>query len=84
MLCGVVPIRTPASGAYDQIDDGVDGFIINFDDSPALAERLKLILTDDRLKNTISQSAILHRKSKIYPRANGNKNRFSYEEVLSL
>ena len=27
MLCGVVPIRTPAAGAAEQIDDGTNGSI---------------------------------------------------------
>ena len=31
MLCGVVPIRTPAAGAAEQIDDGTNGFIVPFE-----------------------------------------------------
>lgn len=40
MACGVVLIRTSAGGAYDQIENGVNGFIIPFNDVDMLATRL--------------------------------------------
>jgi glycosyltransferase involved in cell wall biosynthesis len=52
MLCGVVPIRTPASGASDQIEPGVTGLIVPFDNAVALANALALLLhnTERRIK----------------------------------
>ncbi|MEM3407788.1 MAG: glycosyltransferase family 4 protein [Nitrososphaerota archaeon] len=58
MLCGVVPIRTPAAGAYDQIDDGINGFIIPFEDSEALAIRIKTLLEDKELREIMAKNAI--------------------------
>jgi glycosyltransferase involved in cell wall biosynthesis len=40
MSCGCVPIRTPAGGARDQIVDGLNGFVVPFNDPLALAERI--------------------------------------------
>jgi glycosyltransferase involved in cell wall biosynthesis len=57
MLCGVVPIRTPASGAYDQIEDGVSGFIVPFNDSISLAEKIKVLIDDEDLYLTMSRKA---------------------------
>lgn len=58
MFCGVVPVRTPAAGASDQIEDGINGFIVPFDDPEALAERLKQLLKDEHLRSNMSAAAI--------------------------
>lgn len=58
MLCGVVPIRTPASGAFDQIEDGIDGFIVPFDDSQVLAARLQQLIKDDALRSSMAAAAL--------------------------
>jgi glycosyltransferase involved in cell wall biosynthesis len=57
MLCGVVPIRTPAAGAYDQINDGMNGFIFPFYDSETLVLRLKELTEDDQLRFQMSTAA---------------------------
>jgi glycosyltransferase involved in cell wall biosynthesis len=57
MLCGVLPIRTPASGSFDQIEDGIDGFIVPFQDANTLAERLELLINNPDLLSTMSQKA---------------------------
>ncbi|MFM2430285.1 MAG: hypothetical protein RLZZ511_1498 [Cyanobacteriota bacterium] len=57
MLCGVVPIRTPAAGATDQIQDQINGYIVPFDDPTALAGRLKQLLSDHSLLNQMSASS---------------------------
>lgn len=49
MLCGVMPIRTPGAGATDQIEEGVNGYLIPFEDSDVLTRRLKEVL-EDRIK----------------------------------
>lgn len=58
MLCGVVPIRTPASGAFDQIENGANGFIVPFDDPQALASRIKQLLENVPLRTQLSSTAI--------------------------
>lgn len=64
MLCGVVPIRTPAAGAYDQIDDGINSFIIPFGDPNALAKRIKILLENETLRKNMADKAIEKAKEK--------------------
>lgn len=64
MLCGVVPIRTPASGAGDQIIEGQTGFIIPFDDANALAERLHLLCTDAPRRVAMQQAGLMHARGR--------------------
>lgn len=58
MLCGVVPVRTPAAGAADQIEQGVNGFIVPFEDDEALAARLRQLFTDETLRTTMAECAV--------------------------
>lgn len=58
MSCGVIPIRTPAAGARDQIENGVNGFIIPFDDPQALASRVKQVLENDELRMQMSAATL--------------------------
>lgn len=58
MLCGVVPIRTPAAGAREQIQDGTDGFIVPFDDSATLALRITSVLSEDNLRTCLGNAAV--------------------------
>jgi glycosyltransferase involved in cell wall biosynthesis len=57
MLCKVLPIRTPASGAFDQIENGIDGFIVPFRDADTLAQCLELLIENPDLLSTMSQKA---------------------------
>jgi len=57
MACGVVPIRTSTAGAYDQIDDGINGFIISCEDYKTLADKIELLLTKQELRNEMSIQA---------------------------
>ncbi|OIP78388.1 MAG: hypothetical protein AUK48_01750 [Oscillatoriales cyanobacterium CG2_30_44_21] len=63
MACGTVPIRTPAAGAYDQIEDGLNGFIIPFDDFDALSNRLlQLIMNPDLQLEMVNNALKLSNK----------------------
>jgi glycosyltransferase involved in cell wall biosynthesis len=64
MLCGTTPIRTPAAGAFDQIEDGINGFIIPFDDLETLALRLKQLFDDENLRGQMSAAAITTARQK--------------------
>ena len=58
MLCGVIPIRTPAGGAFDQIQDGVNGWIIPFNTPEILAGRIRETFENVELKIKLSTQAL--------------------------
>ena len=64
MSCGIVPIRTPAGGAYDQIEDGLNGFIIPFDDLDALTSRLLQLAEDTELLSKMVANVLTSSKKK--------------------
>jgi len=41
MCCGAVPIRTPAGGSLDQIEEGKTGYIVPFNDAEALSKAIQ-------------------------------------------
>ena len=59
MSCGCVPIRTPSGGCDDQIDDGVNGFVVPFNDPKALAERIAA-LSSPSLRAAMRERSIGH------------------------
>ncbi len=59
MACGCVAIRTPAGGCRDQIIDGVTGFVVPFDDSLAIADKITVLNDPERLQ-TMRVSARAH------------------------
>ena len=64
MACGVVPIRTPAAGAYDQIEDGLNGFVIPFNDLDALSSRLLQLVENPELKVEMVNNALKYSNKK--------------------
>ncbi len=84
MLCGVVSVRTPTAGAYDQIEDGVNGFIVPFDDSCALATRLQQLLGDNELKRKMASAALLNARNRFTQQSMVEKIEAVYQELLSL
>lgn len=54
MLSGNLCIRTDAEGAYEQIKNGVTGYILPKGDVGRLAQILKGIILDDRLRTSIA------------------------------
>jgi len=49
MACGLPLVRTNAGGAREQIEDGVNGFVVPIGDAAALAERLERLASDSGL-----------------------------------
>ncbi|MCA1994308.1 MAG: glycosyltransferase family 4 protein [Coleofasciculus sp. S288] len=82
MLCGVVPVRTPAAGAFDQIEDGVNGFIVPFDAPEALALLLKQLLQNNELRAQMSASAIESARQKFTADRMIKDTIALYEEVI--
>jgi glycosyltransferase involved in cell wall biosynthesis len=72
MLCGVIPIRTPASGAMEQIEHGVNGFIFPFGDYNMLSFQIKQIFSDKELSAKMA-NASLH----------SGKNKFSLARMIN-
>jgi glycosyltransferase involved in cell wall biosynthesis len=81
MLCGVVPIRTPAAGAYEQIQDGVNGFIVPFDDYEALAKRLQQLLYNQEQKDKMSKATLITANQKFTQKIMIEKILSVYQEV---
>lgn len=57
MMSGLVPVRTVAAGAYDQIDDGETGFLIPIDDDEMLAKRIMLLGEDADCRKRMASAA---------------------------
>ncbi len=83
MFCGIVPIRTPAAGAGDQIADGENGFIVPFDDPPALALRIGQLLEDETLRSRMSAAAVSTAQQKFTVDRMTNGTIAIYEEAIA-
>jgi glycosyltransferase involved in cell wall biosynthesis len=60
MCCGLVPIRTPAGGARDQIIDGETGCLIAFDSAEDCANKMIILMQDADLRNKLAVQANRH------------------------
>lgn len=47
MCSGTVPIRTPAGGVLDQIEEGKTGYVVPFDDPEALSKAIQKLMDRD-------------------------------------
>lgn len=81
MLCGVVPIRTPSAGAVDQIEDGVNGFLMPFDDAHTLAHHLQQLVEHKELLSKMSQAALDFAKHQFTSSIMVQKTISVYEEL---
>lgn len=82
MHCGVVPLRTPAGGSSEQIEDGVSGFVIPFGDSNALADRIELLVRDETLRAAMSANARERALARFSATTMVEKTLAVYREVL--
>lgn len=83
MCCGVVPVRTPGGGAKDQIEDGINGFVVPFDDSETLARRLKLLSSDVEFREQLSLEAQKTARQKFTADQMVESTIAVYEEILN-
>jgi glycosyltransferase involved in cell wall biosynthesis len=83
MLCGVVPIRTPSGGAFDQIVQGVNGFITAFSDPNSLAKNLDILLTDNCIREKMAANAFEVAKANFTVEIMVNATIDLYSELLS-
>lgn len=84
MLSGLVPLRTAAAGAYDQIEDGKTGFIVPVDDSSLLAQRLLLLLENEKRRQTMALAARAAALSRFSVDRMVTQTSDLYNEVLRL
>jgi len=49
MACGLPLVRTAAGGAREQIEEGVNGFVVPIGDATTLADRLARLVTNEEL-----------------------------------
>jgi glycosyltransferase involved in cell wall biosynthesis len=82
MLCGTIPIRTPAAGVFDQIQDGINGWIFPFDNSELLASRIRETFENSELKSRMSSEAISYSRSNFTLNRMIDKTVEIYNEVL--
>lgn len=52
-------LATRVGGIVDMIEDGIDGLLVSPGDSAALVDRLRLLLGDSSLRQTLGQQALL-------------------------
>ena len=64
MANGVVPIVTETSGVYDDIEDGVNGFIVALQDYKTMAKRIKYLEKNRYLLKYMGEKAHLELKGK--------------------
>ncbi|MBQ4915651.1 glycosyltransferase family 4 protein [Maribacter sp. MMG018] len=55
MMSGCCTIRANSNGAYDQIDDGVNGMIFPMEDAQQLGQKLAQVLSDENLRETLAK-----------------------------
>jgi glycosyltransferase involved in cell wall biosynthesis len=64
MLSGVVSIRTPSGGASDQIQQGVNGFLVPFEDPDSLAEKIRFLILNEHKRIEMAENALNIAKAK--------------------
>jgi len=57
MAAGVPVVSTNVGGVIDMIENGETGFLCNVDDEKEMAEKIKTILLNDRLKSNCTTKA---------------------------
>lgn len=84
MMSGCCTIRANSYGAIDQINNGVDGYIFNIDDSIELARLIETVILDKTLRSTIS-AAGKARALKDFTTETMVENTLKvYEELMSM
>ncbi len=64
MACGVPVVVADVGGVSEVIEDGKSGFLIDPDDYKAGAEKLNLLLSDERMNTSIKEAALATVKEK--------------------
>ena len=54
MMSGCCTLRADSNGAYDQIDDGINGMIFPMEDAQKLGQKLEQVLSDENLRSNLA------------------------------
>lgn len=84
MLCGTVPVRTPAAGAEDQIEHGVNGYIVPLDDPEALAQRIGELMSNPERRAKMAARSVEVAREKFTLDAMVNQTLSVYSELTDL
>lgn len=57
MACGAVPVATRCGGPDGVLSDGEDGFLVDVGDASAMADRLRVLLTDHKQRCMMARRA---------------------------
>lgn len=57
MACGTVPLVSQTAGSKEIIVDGLNGFVVDTHDRKNLADKIKMLLKDPKLRKKISENA---------------------------
>ncbi len=82
MAAGVPVVSTNVGGVSDVIENGETGFICNIDDDNEMAEKIKKILLNDRLKTRYTTKAKLFVKEKYSAKRMVNDMIKFYDELI--
>lgn len=66
MACGVPTVATDRGGIPEVIDDGLNGYLVPFEDIDAVVEKGLLLLQNDDLRDQFSQQGIKTAKTKFH------------------
>lgn len=60
MYCGIPVVATKNRGHEMIIEDGVNGYLVDIDDSKTMSERVQQLIHDEELRNTFSNYSVDH------------------------
>jgi glycosyltransferase involved in cell wall biosynthesis len=83
MMCGTVPVRTPAAGHLDQVRDGVDGFVVPFGAASVLADRLALLIDDAEKRSAMADAAVARARQEFTVATMVDRTIAVYEEAIA-
>jgi len=82
MAAGVPVVTSNRCGMPYMIDEGKTGFLVDPDDIEALADRMRILLTDVELRSKIGEAARHLAKERFHPDSVAQKTKKVYEEIL--
>jgi glycosyltransferase involved in cell wall biosynthesis len=82
MARGLAVIGTRAGGMPDVIEEGVDGFLVDFNDAPAMAAQVRTLQSDPALCARVSSAAAAKARRYTWDRV-GRETLAFYEELIA-
>lgn len=83
MACGVPSVASAIAGNGEILKDGYNGFLFNTGDPVSLAEKLQVLMEDEKLRENFSQNAVLSVDEKFTVTAMANETLKIYLSLLN-